>query len=98
MLEAIVFIIYIHRNNKEKKTINAQVDLPLAHEYISQTTRMTVSYYPSYIRVRIPDTVDFNVTIKKPTLGIHGSGANYVSYYYCIKHLYLFVSIINYLT
>jgi len=55
------------------------VDLPKAHEYISQTTRMTISYYPTYVHVRIPNMVDFNVTIMKPTFGFHGSGANYVS-------------------
>jgi hypothetical protein len=40
---------------------------------------MTISNYPTYVRVRIPDAIDFNATIMKPTFGIHGSGANYVS-------------------
>lgn len=57
----------------------------MGHEFISKSNRMTISYYPTYVHVRIPDVVDFNVTKMKPTFGIHGSGANYVSHKYnCI--------------
>lgn len=70
------------------------MELPKGNEFISQSNRMTISYYPTFIHVRIPNVIDFNVTIMKPTFGIHGSGANYVSNFKFMHICFLLIKIL----
>ncbi|XP_024388267.2 uncharacterized protein [Physcomitrium patens] len=77
--------VHPHLNESQSNLIGSvvkinNVELPKGNEFISQSNRMTISYYPTFIHVRIPNVIDFNVTIMKPTFGIHGSGANYINF------------------